>query len=391
MRILWIRDPWDLGVKEIAISCLAFALMVGFMVACSGELTPTPERATVVRSEMSESPLKEAMFYEKLSGNRVQCQICPRRCIIPEGERGFCRNRENRGGTLYSLVYGKPCTVNMTVPEKGPLYHFIPGHKRLALATVSCNLRCKYCQNWQISQRSVEEVSHYDLSPEEVVELALREGAKSVSFTYTEPTAFYEYMYDIAKLAKEKGLKTSIISNGFINPKPLRELLKVLDAVKIDLKGFSEEFYAEVSSARLEPVLTSLKIVKEEGVHLEIVNLVVPTLNDDPEMIRAMCQWIKENLGEDVPLHFNRFFPNYRLTNLPPTPVETLEMARQIALDVGLQYIYIGNVPGHEANNTYCPKCGKLLIRRAYLAILENNIVNGRCKFCGHKIPGIWE
>jgi len=388
---LWIRDPRHLGVKEVIVSCLAFALIVGLMVACSGELTPTPERATVVRSEMSESPLKEAMFYEKLSGNRVQCQICPRRCIIPEGERGFCRNRENRGGTLYSLVYGKPCTVNMTVPEKGPLYHFIPGHRRLALATVSCNLRCKYCQNWQISQRSVEEVSHYDLSPEEIVELALKNKAKSVSFTYTEPTAFYEYVYDISRLAKERGLKTSIISNGFINPEPLRELLKVLDAVKIDLKGFSEEFYAEVSSARLEPVLTSLKIVKEEGVHLEIVNLVLPTLNDDPEMIRAMCQWIKDNLGEDVPLHFTRFFPNYRLTNLPPTPVETLEMAREIALDVGLQYVYIGNVPGHEANNTYCPKCGKLLIRRAYMAILENNIVNGRCKFCGHKIPGIWE
>jgi len=384
-------------MKDSAISCLAFALMVGFMVACSekasgpGELTPTPERATVIRSEVGESPLKEAMFYEKLSGNRVQCQICPRRCVIPEGERGFCRNRENQGGTLYSLVYGKPCTVNMTVPEKGPLYHFIPGHKRLALATVSCNLRCKYCQNWQISQMSVEEVNHYDLSPEEVVELALREGAKSVSFTYTEPTAFYEYMYDIAKLAKERGLKTSIISNGFINPEPLRELLKVLDAVKIDLKGFSEEFYAEVSSARLEPVLTSLKTVKEAGVHLEIVNLVVPTLNDDPEMIRAMCQWMVENLGEDVPLHFTRFFPNYRLTNLPSTPVETLEMARQIALDVGLKYVYIGNVPGHEADNTYCPKCGKRLIRRAYLAILENNVVGGRCKFCGERIPGIWE
>ena len=386
-------DPW----KDIAISCLAFALMVAFMAACDeeasvlGELTPTPERATVIRSEMGESPLKEAMFYEKLSGNRVQCQICPRRCVIPEGERGFCRNRENRGGTLYSLVYGKPCTVNMTVPEKGPLYHFIPGHKRLALATVSCNLRCKYCQNWQISQRSVEEVDHYDLSPEEVVELALREGAKSVSFTYTEPTAFYEYMYDIAKLAKEKELRTSIVSNGFINPEPLRELLKVLDAVKIDLKGFSEEFYAEVSSACLEPVLTSLKTVKEEGVHLEIVNLVVPTLNDDPEMIRAMCQWIVENLGDDVPLHFTRFFPSYRLANLPPIPVKTLEMARQIALDVGLKYVYIGNVPGHEADNTYCPKCGKRLIRRAYLAILENNVVGGRCKFCGERIPGIWE
>jgi len=342
-------------------------------------------------TRVEEPPLREAMYYRPLEDGRVQCHICPRRCVIPDGGRGFCRNRENRGGQLYTIVYGKPCTVNMTVPEKGPLYHFMPGHRRLALATVSCNLRCKYCQNWQISQASLEEVSYYQLSPEEVVELALKERAKSVSFTYTEPTAFYEYVYDIAKLARARGLKTSIISNGFINPEPLRELLTVLDAVKIDLKGFSDEFYHQVSSAELEPVLTSLKIVREEGVHLEIVNLVVPTLNDDPEMIRAMCQWIKANLGNDVPLHFTRFFPNYRLTHLPPTPVTTLEMARRIAQEEGLKYVYIGNVPGHAADNTYCPRCGQVLIRRLHMAILENNVVDGKCRFCGERIPGIWE
>jgi len=341
-------------------------------------------------TEQKEVSLKEAQFYRRLKGENVQCEVCPRRCVIPDGGRSFCRNKENRGGKLYTLAYGKPCTVNMTRPENAPLYHFVPGHKRLALASVGCNFRCKYCQNWQISQARIEEREYYELSPEEAVELALREGAESVSFTYTEPIAFYEYMYDVSKFARERGLMTSIVSNGFINPEPLRELLKVVDAVKIDLKGFTDEFYHEVSSAELEPVLTSLNIVREEEVYLEIVNLVVPTFNDGPEIIREMCQWIRENLGDDVPLHFTRFFPNYKLTHLPPTPVSTLEMARGIAQDVGLQYVYIGNVPGHERDNTYCPKCGKLLILRAGFAVLENNVADGRCKFCGERIPGIW-
>jgi pyruvate formate lyase activating enzyme len=352
------------------------------------QVAPT---ATLGGKPTATGPLHEARFYRSLDKNVVQCLVCFRRCVIEDGQRSFCRNKENRGGTLYSLVYGKPCTVNITVPEKGPLYHFIPGHQRLALATVSCNLRCTYCQNWQISQRSVEEVDHYDLYPEEVVELALSQGAESVSFTYTEPTAFYEYMVDIARLARVKGLKTSIISNGFINPAPWRELLKVLDAVKIDLKGFSEEFYREVCSAELRPVLTALKTVKDEGVHLEIVNLVVPTLNDDPEGIREMCVWIKENLGGEVPLHFNRFTPNYKLIHLPSTPIEVLDTAKGIAHEVGLKYVYVGNVPGHEASNTNCPTCGERLVQRVYLGVLENNVVGGKCKFCGAEIPGIWE
>jgi pyruvate formate lyase activating enzyme len=349
------------------------------------------QRRKAYSNEMEEVSLKEAMFYRKLKEENVQCEMCSRRCVVPDGGRGSCRNKENRGGTFYTLGYGKPCTVNLTSPENAPLYHFVPNHKRLALATVGCNLRCKYCQNWQISQARIEEKEYYELSPEEAVELALREGAKSISFTYTEPIAFYEYVYDISKLAKERGLMTSIVSNGFINPEPLRELLKVMDAVKIDLKGFTDNFYHDVSSAKLEPVLTSLKVVREAGVYLEIVNLVVPTFNDDPGLIREMCEWIKKNLGDEVPLHFTRFFPNYKLTHLPPTPVRTLEMARGIAQDVGLKYVYIGNLPGHDANNTYCSKCGKLLVRRFQFDILENNVVNRSCKFCGERIPGIWE
>ena len=340
---------------------------------------------------MEEVFLKEAKFYRKLKDEHVQCEMCPARCVIPDGGRSSCRNKENRGGKLYTLVYGKPCTVNMTKPENAPLYHFVPSHERLTLATVGCNLRCKYCQNLQISQARIEDRGYYELSPEEVVELAFREEAKSISFTYTEPIAFYEYVYDISKLAKERGFMTSIVSNGFINPEPLRELLEVMDAVKIDLKGFTDNFYHDVSSAKLEPVLTSLKIVREEGIYLEIVNLVVPTMNDNPETIREMCNWIKVNLGDETPLHFTRFFPNYKLTHLPPTPVRTLEMAWGIAQDVGLKYVYIGNIPGHDANNTYCSKCGKLLVRRLHFAVLEKNVVNRSCKFCGERIPGIWE
>lgn len=334
--------------------------------------------------------LKEASFYRQLADKNARCEICPRRCIIKDGERGFCRNKENRNGKLYTLVYGKPCTVNLTGPENAPLYHFRPGHKRLALSCVSCNLRCIYCQNWHISQANIEEIEHYNLLPEEVIRHALRKGAESVSFTYTEPTVSYEYVYDTLKLGREKNLLTSIVSNGFINPDPLKEILRVLDAVKIDLKGFSIEFYRDVSSGWLEPVLTSLKLIKEKGVHLEIVNLIVTNLNDDPEMIKNMCRWIVNNLGVEVPIHFTRFFPDYRLTHLPPTSVSILDMARSIAIDTGLNYVYIGNVQGHRANNTFCARCGKLIVHRNHFSVLENNVANGKCMYCGNRIPGIW-
>lgn len=334
---------------------------------------------------------KEAMFYQELEDNKVWCQLCPRKCIIAEGKRGFCRVRENKGGRLYSLVYGKPCTVNVGPIEKAPFYHFIPGHRRLCLATVSCNLRCKYCHNWHISQVGPGQAREYDLSPEEVVKEAVRQGVNSISFTYTEPVVFYEYVYEISKLAKEKGIKTSIVSNGYINPEPLRKLLTVLDAVKIDFKGFTEKFYQEVCSGELKPVLKTLKVLKEEGAFFEIVNLIVPTLNDNPEQIKRMCEWIRVNLGEDVPLHFSRFTAAYRLTNLPATPVETLEEAVKIAQGVGLRYAYIGNVPGHKYNSTFCPQCKKRLIHRVHFWVLSNNIENGKCRYCGYKVYGIWE
>ncbi len=334
---------------------------------------------------------REAMFYRKTGNNEVQCQLCPQGCHIFDGNSGFCRVRKNIGGALYSMVYGRPCTFDVGPIEKAPLYHFIPGHKRLCVATVGCNLRCKYCHNWHISQRGPGEVREFSMSPEQIVQESLQQGVTSVSFTYNEPTVFYEYMYDISRLASSKGLKVHIVSNGYINPEPLRKLLTWLDAVKIDLKAFSEDFYSEISAARLKPVMKTLKVLKEERMFFEIVNLVVPTLNDNPYDIRRMCEWISDNLGDEVPLHFSRFSPTYRLTNLPSTPVRTLEEAVRIAHGSGLKYVYIGNMPGHRHNSTWCPGCGERLIHRTHISVIEISMKNGSCMKCGYRIEGIWD
>ncbi len=335
---------------------------------------------------------REAKYYLQLSGGKVQCQLCPNQCILKDGERGICRVRENIGGKLYTLVYGQPCSLAIDPIEKGPIFHMSPGAKTLTVATAGCNLNCKYCQNWQFALVKPEGTKNYDLSPEAAVDLALANECEAIVFTYTEATVFYEYMLDIAKLAHEQGLKNVLITAGYINPEPLRELCQYFDAIKVDLKGFSQEFYRQICSAQLQPVLETLKVIKEEGVWLEIVNLVIPTLNDDINQIRQMCQWIKENLGRDVPLHFSRFWPSYKLSNLTSTSVGVLEMAIQMAREIGLKYVYIGNLPGHEAGDTYCPKCGQCLVKRiGYVGVEENNIVDGKCKFCGETIPGEWK
>ena len=366
--------------------------------------SPTPVPTTADR-DFEEPPLRiedlpikeelsprEAEYYIQLDGNRVQCRLCPNQCLLTDGERGNCRVRQNIGGKLYSLVYGQPCSLAIDPIEKGPIFHMTPGVKGLVVATPGCNLDCKFCQNWQFALVNPEETRNYDLPPETAVKLALDNGCQAIIFTYTEATVFYEYMLDVARLAKEKGLKTVLITGGYINPAPLKNLCPYLDAVKVDLKGFTEEYYAEVCAGELEPVLETLKTIKEAGVWLEIVNLVVPTLNDDMGKITEMCQWIKDNLGTDVPVHFSRFWPSYKLSKLSGTPVGTLEYAIQVARDAGLKYVYIGNVPGHEAGNTYCPHCGQCLIERVgYVAVIENNIVDGRCPFCGQEIPGKWK
>jgi len=299
--------------------------------------------------------------------------------------------RENRDGKLYTFVYGNPCAVHVDPIEKKPFFHFLPGSFAFSIATAGCNLHCLYCQNWTISQLPPEETDNYELPPEEVVRYAQQTGSQSIAYTYAEPVAFYEYMLATARAGQAKGMKSVVVSAGYINPEPLRELCRVVDAIKIDLKGFNPRFYEEVCFATLEPVLKAIKTIHEEGVHLEIVNLVVPSLNDDLEQMRGLARWIMDNLGPDVPTHFTRFYPMYKLKYLPPTPVETLERARDIALEEGLHYVYIGNVPGHPGNHTYCPRCGKIVIRRMGFTVLENHIVEGKCEYCGNPIPGVWE
>ena len=335
--------------------------------------------------------LREAVFYKKLEDGVVQCEVCFRGCVLKEGQRSFCRNKLNIDGKFYNLVHSKPSAVQVDPIEKEPAFHMLPGTDILCFGTAGCNFRCKFCHNWHLSQRPIEEMDIiYELAPEDAVDIAIRKKIPTLSFTYNEPTSFYEYVYDIAKIAKEKGLKILFHSNGSMSPKALKELLKFTDAVTVDLKGFTQEFYSNTSSAELEPCLETLKIIKEEKKWLEIVNLHIPGLNDNPDDVKKMCLWIKENLGDDVPLHFSRFFPNYKLTNIPATPIKTLERAHQIARDAGLKYVTIGNVPGHKFNSTFCPNCQKRIIHRVQFQVLENHIKNGKCTFCGYSIPGIW-
>ncbi len=335
---------------------------------------------------------KEAMYYKKLEDNLVQCGLCFRRCVIPDKGRGFCQVRENRDGTLYSLVYGRPSAVHIDPIEKEPVLHFFPGSDIFCIATAGCSMRCKFCQNWHISQVKPEDIEFYEMSPADIVKQAKKHKCIGISHTYSEPTVFYEYVLDISKLARKQGFKNIVHTSGVMNPEPLKELLKYLDAVTVDLKGFTEKFYTTaIPDGSLKHVLNTLKIIKASGVWLEIVNLVIPTYNDSPKDIKRMTRWIYENLGPDVPVHFSRFFPSYKFKNLPLTPIKTLEKARAIAMEQGLRYVTVGNVPGHKANSTFCPKCGKVLIKRVHFAVLKNNIVNGKCKFCGEKIAGVWE
>jgi pyruvate formate lyase activating enzyme len=288
------------------------------------------------------------------------------------------------------MVYGNPCAVHVDPIEKKPFYHFLPTAAAFSLATAGCNLRCLYCQNWSISQFPPEETDNANLPPGEVVLAAQRSVTPVIAYTYSEPTVFYEYMLATAQQAREAGLYNVVISAGFINPEPLRELCRTVDAIKIDLKGYDEEFYRKVCSAELKPVLTAIQTIYEMGVHLEIVNLVVPSLNDNLEQLRSLSRWVARDLSPNVPLHFSRFQPQYKLTNLPPTPVETLERARKIALEEGVRFVYLGNVPGHSADNTYCPACGKAIIVRQGFAVQEYRLRGGACDYCGTAIPGVW-
>jgi pyruvate formate lyase activating enzyme len=320
----------------------------------------------------------------------VKCLLCAHACLIAEGDRGRCRARMNVRGELRSLVYGRPIAEHVDPIEKKPFFHVLPGAMAYSLATSGCPLRCKFCQNWTISQASPEDYTASFCPPEAMAKRAKERTVPVVAFTYDEPTVFTEYLTDIARASRKLGMKSVIISCGFMNEAPLTEMIDVLDAIKIDLKGFSPEFYREVSGAELAPVLRSIKQVAKAGRHLEIVNLVVPTLNDSDAMMTELSKWVAGEVGPDVPVHFARFHPDYQLMNLPPTPVATLERAREIAKAQGLHYAYIGNVPGHPGANTYCPKCNLTLLERSGMFTTANRLKGGACPQCATKIPGVW-
>jgi len=329
-------------------------------------------------------------FHYDTDGTSVQCLVCPNQCVLEPGDRSICRSKVNIDGKLYSLTYGNPCSVHVDPIEKKPLHHFYPRSLVLSIATTGCNLRCLNCQNWEISQRRPGEVRHVQLFPEEVVKTAQARETPSIAYTYSEPITFYEYMYDTAGLARQAGLKNVLVSNGYINHEPLVDLAKHLDGANINLKSFDDNIYRSLNGGRLKPILNTFKTLHREKVWFEMTTLVVPTYVDRPEMIKRMCGWILSELGPGYPLHLLRFFPRYKLTRLPPTPVETLENLREVALKEGIQYVYLGNVPGHEAGHTYCHNCGKILIERRGYNIAQYNLKKDHCRFCGTLIPGRW-
>ncbi len=331
--------------------------------------------------------VREAKYYEKLAEKKVVCKLCPHECRVADLERGTCGVRENRGGIYNTLVYGNVCSAHIDPIEKKPLFHYYPATTAFSIATAGCNFVCRFCQNWEISQKRPEQIESVALFPVDAIRLARARGCKTVAHTYTEPVVFFEYMLDCAVQGKKEGVPNVMISNGFIQEKPMRELCKYLGAVKIDLKAFTEKFYKEQCAGTLKPVLDTLLVLKDVGTWFEIVVLLIPTLNDSKEEIGAMTKWIVKELGRDVPVHFSRYYPTFMLKNIPPTEPEILQRARKIAMDNGVKFAYIGNLLS-DAENTYCPRCRKLLIERMRYAIEIVGLNGNKCKYCGEKIPG---
>jgi pyruvate formate lyase activating enzyme len=391
-------------------------------------LTRRPEEVKKTLQNLSSFPLElsvvkshglslhPALFWEAIDGGRdVRCNLCPMACRIVPGSRGACRVRYNLDGRLVSLVYGRPLALSCDPVEKKPLFHVLTGSSTFSIATAGCNLGCLFCQNWSISQAFPEEADFYVLYrgkfvhrhrflaraapgaafeavlPARIAEAAVNQGCKSVAFTYTEPSVFYEYMLDTAVRAREKGLRTLWITCGYILPKPLRRLCPHLDAANVDLKGMSEDFYRTYCRARLAPVLTTLRVLREEGVWIEVTNLVIPKANDSDAMLRDLSRWVLRELGPDTPVHFSRFHPDYKLNDRSPTPIATLLRAREIAKEEGLRYVYVGNARVPDGGTTFCPGCGIRLVERRGYEIVSFRLRHGACPECGTVIPGIWK
>ena len=333
---------------------------------------------------------KEGMYWSQ-TPRGPKCLICPNECVIKEGKSGLCRNRVNFGGKIHSIAYGNPCSVNIDPIEKKPLNHFLPGSKIFSIGTAGCNLACMNCQNAAISQVSPKETHNYDLMPDKLIADTIASNCPSIAYTYSEPISSYEYTFDSAKLARQEGIKNVLVTAGYINEEPLRNLCKYIDAANVDLKSFSNDIYRKLSAGALVPVLNSLKIFVELGVWLEITNLIVPGWTDNTDMIKRMCNWLAENGLSNYPVHFSRFHPEYKLTQLSSTPIGILTQACDIALAAGIKFVYIGNVPGLDAQNTFCPNCHEILVERKGYSILLKNLEMGVCKKCGEKIAGVWE
>jgi pyruvate formate lyase activating enzyme len=332
--------------------------------------------------------LHEAMLYEKKEDKKVKCNLCARRCLINDGGTGFCLVRKNNGGTLFSLVFAKAISACIDPIMKKPLSHFNPGAMVVSIATVGCNFRCQFCDNWMISQE--KELSGHNFPPEDVVKTAGANSCQGISYTYTEPTIFFEYAYETAKLARQVGLFNTFVTNGYMTPEAVKTIAPYLDAATVDFKGGADpEFYKTVSAVpSVEPIFEALKEMRRNDIHIEVTNLVVPKTGDSLERIKQLAAWIKDALGKDTPFHLLRFHPDYQLTTIPSTSIESLEKAYVSAREAGLNYVYIGNVPGHSAENTYCPNCNEMVIKRFSFEITRWNLTKDmRCPVCGHDIP----
>jgi pyruvate formate lyase activating enzyme len=339
--------------------------------------------------------MKEALLYESLEDKKVRCYLCNHQCLIPNGKTGLCGVRKNEEGILYSLVYGRVIAEHIDPIEKKPLYHFLPGSYSYSIATVGCNFRCSFCQNFEISQFPhlyPGSIPGTPYSPKDIVKKALNHGCKSISYTYTEPTIYFEYALDCSKLAVKEGLKNVFVSNGYMTKSALDLIKDYLHGINVDLKAFTEGFYHRICKAKLKPILDNLKYLKKLGIWVEITTLVIPEENDSPEELRDIARFIRDELGPETPWHISRFYPQFKMQNKPYTSVETLQRAYYIGKEEGLYFVYIGNVPGNETENTFCPKCSTLLIERYGFAIISNQLKeDGLCPKCGFSIAGVWK
>lgn len=366
--------------KKISRRCFA---RQGSLAVAAGFIVPLPSEA------MRPAPGERLAMFQEMSAKGVVCMICPNECTLKDGELSDCHNRIARKSKLYTMAFGNPCAANIDPVEKKPLYHFLPGTKAFSIATAGCNLACLNCQNWTISQTSPDKTRNYDMPPASVVKQAVAGGCRSIAYTYSEPVTFYEYVLETAQEARSSGIKNIMVSNGYINREPLKQLCRYIDGANIDLKAFTDSTYLKLTGGKLQPVLESLKTYRDEGVWLEITNLVVPGWTDKPDEIRQMCDWLAENGFTHTPLHFSRFQPQYKLEHLPPTPAGILNKAVEIAREAGLKFVYLGNMPGAGVDDTLCPSCGKKVVDRSGYRIVSQSLREGKCG-CGNIIPGVW-